>query len=55
MSNDIERQSFVLTGKARDVFEQLKAKVAEIDARKAPRQVYVTTITMMETFIEART
>lgn len=54
MNNDIERQSFILTGKAKDVFEQLKAKVAEIDAKKAPRQVYQTTITMQETFIEVR-
>lgn len=42
MNNDIERQSFIMTGKARDVFEQLKA-IATRD-KPAPRQIYRTTI-----------
>ena len=52
MNNDIERQSFILTGKAKDVFEQLKAIVAK--SKPEPRQIYRTVIITPETFVKVR-
>ena len=45
-----EKQSFILTGKAKDVFEQLKAIVAR--GKPAPRQIYRTVIITPETFVK---
>ena len=45
-----EKQSFILTGKAKDVFKQLKAIVDK--SKPAPRQVYRTVIITAETFVK---
>lgn len=48
MNDYIKPQAIRLTGKASEVFEQLKAKVAEIEAKKS---IYRTVIVTPETFV----
>lgn len=38
------QQNIILKGKAREVFDALKAKVAEIEAKPKRNQIYRTTI-----------
>lgn len=45
------QQSFILSGKAREVFDALKAKVAEIEAKPKPNQIFRTTILAPEDMI----
>ena len=44
-------ENIILKGKAREVFDALKAKVAEIEAKNERRTIYRTTIITPATFV----
>jgi BMFP domain-containing protein YqiC len=48
------QHNIILTGKAREVFDALKAKVAEIEAKNKPQTIYRTTIITPSTFVFKR-
>jgi hypothetical protein len=49
--DDTVQHNIILTGKAREVFDALKAKVAEIEAKNKPQAIYRTTIITPGTFV----